>query len=460
MSSECCATMPLIIPTMRDLCRVISVCTIRPFLSVALSKKTDTDPNPPQFYPGWLMLGFSAAAQFMSAPGQSYSVSAFKKPIQESLGTTETTVSFAYGIATIISGLVLPWTGRIVDRFGARRVLPIVAALLCGACWVMSQVASLPWLYVGFTLIRCLGQGAMWLIGTWIVGEWFLCKRGFATALSGFGSSLSIMCFPVLNLFLINEYGLETAWQVLGVLVAGTMIVPTIVFLRDRPEDIGLHPDGVNPLESETQTDPAAKEGMTPTTEAWTLSEVLRDSTFWKLLSVGFCAGMIGTGLVFHQETILAKHGISKSLAMQLITFQAFIGTLSALGAGALTDRIPSEKLMACAMLMLSLSVAIVWLMPHWAFVFVFAILGGLSGSIIRTAGTVVWVNYYGRQNQGVIRGAAYSAMILAASLGPLPLAIANDRYGSYGPALALFAVIPLISTALVMTAQQPTRSG
>ena len=402
------------------------------------------------------MLGFSAAAQFMSAPGQSYSVSAFKKPMQDSLGTTETNLSFAYGVATIISGIVLPWTGRIVDRFGARKVLPIVATLLGVACWVMSQVDSIPLLYVGFTLIRCLGQGAMWLIGTWIVGEWFLRKRGFATALSGFGSSVSVMCFPLLNLYLINRYDWQTAWQVLGVIVVVTMVLPTILFFRDRPEDLGLHPDGIAPGDEGSDTTPATK--TTPTTEAWTLGEVLRDLTFWKLLSVGFCAGMIGTGLVFHQETILAVHGISKDFAMQLITFQAAIGTLAGLGAGALTDRYPAEKLMACAMLLLSCSVGIVWLMPHWSFAFVFAILGGLHGSIIRTAGTVVWVNYYGRENQGVIRGAAYSAMILAASLGPLPLAMANDRWGSYDSALALFAVIPLASMALVLTASQPER--
>ena len=76
------------------------------------------------------MIGFSAAAQFMSAPGQSYSVAAFKKPMQNALGISETNVSFAYAVATVISGLVLPWTGRMIDRFGARTVLPLAAGAL------------------------------------------------------------------------------------------------------------------------------------------------------------------------------------------------------------------------------------------------------------------------------------------------------------------------------------------
>lgn len=404
------------------------------------------------------MLGFSAAAQFMSAPGQSYSVSAFKEPMRASLGISETNVSFAYSVATIVSGLILPWTGRMIDRFGARVVLPIAAGLLGISCVVMSFVTNVPLLYVGFTLIRCLGQGAMWLIGTWIVGEWFLRKRGFATALSGLGSSLSVMLFPVLNLYLIKQFGWQTTWQVLGLIVAATIVLPTLLFLRDRPEDIGLHPDGIDPEDLEEKSEPTTSASNQPTEESWTLKEVLGDATFWKLVSVGVCAGMIGTGLVFHQETIFSARGISKDLAMWLISIQALIGTVAAFWAGSLTDRYPAERLLGLAMFMFSVSIFLIYFLPHWSFVFIFALLNGLNGAIHRTAGTVVWVNYYGRQNQGVIRGAAMSAMILAAAAGPLPLAMCNDRLGTYGPVLIAYAIIPLLSMALVLSAKQPVR--
>ena len=168
---------------------------------------------------------------------------------------------------------------------------------------------------------------------------------------------------------------------------------------------------------------------------------------------------MIGTGLVFHQETIFAERGISKDLAMMLISYQALIGTVAAFWAGSLTDRYPAERLLGLAMLMFAASIFILYFLPHWSFVFVFAVLNGLNGAIQRTAGTVVWVNYYGRQNQGVIRGAAMSAMILAAAIGPLPLAMSNDRWGTYSPVLIAYAVIPLVSMLLVFTAKRPSRT-
>ena len=403
------------------------------------------------------MIGFSAAAQFMSAPGQSFSISAFKKPMQDTLEISETNLSFAYAVATIISGLALPWTGRMIDKYGARVVLPIAAGSLAAACCIMSFVSNVPLLYVGFTLIRCLGQGAMWLVGTWIVGEWFLRKRGFATAVSGLGSSLSVMLFPVLNLYLIKQLGWQTTWQVLGLIVAATIVLPSILFLRDRPEDIGLLPDGADP-NATTSIENQPDEHTTPTEESWTLTEVLTNATFWKLLSVGVSVGMIGTGLVFHQETIFAERGVSKDLAMWCISLQALIGTIAAFWAGSLTDRYPAERLLALAMLMFGVSIFVLYFLPHWTFLFPFVVLTGLNGAIQRTAGTVVWVNYYGRENQGVIRGAAMSGMILGAAIGPLPLAVANDYLGTYDPVLIAYALIPLASMLLVFTAKKPYR--
>jgi nitrate/nitrite transporter NarK len=106
------------------------------------------------------MLGISAAAQYMSAPGQSYSVAAFKDPMQSELSVSETDFSMAYAFATVVSACLLPCVGRLVDRFGARIMLPIIATGLGCGCWMMSHVDSLPTLYLGFGIVRSLGQGA------------------------------------------------------------------------------------------------------------------------------------------------------------------------------------------------------------------------------------------------------------------------------------------------------------
>ena len=260
------------------------------------------------FFPGWIMLVIAAAAQFMSAPGQSYSVAAFKRSMRDGLSISETDYSLAYGFATVLSGLSMPFVGRLLDRFGARLLLPAIGLLLGGACIGMSQTQSLGELYLTFSLVRGLGQGALTLTAMWLVGEWFERRRGLATAMSGLGSTFSIMTFPLINRYLINTYDWQTAWGVLGVACWFVILLPSLLLVRNRPEDLGLKPDGFD-AEAEPETAPA-NPLITPLEDSWTVAEVLRNVTFWKLLAVPATSGMVGTGLVFHQVSLLGSRGL------------------------------------------------------------------------------------------------------------------------------------------------------
>ena len=412
------------------------------------------------FLPGWIMLGIAAAAQFMSAPGQSYSVAAFKKPMRDGLEISETNYSLAYGFATVLSGLSMPFVGRMLDRFGARRILPIIALALGAACLGMSQTQSLGHLYVTFSLVRCLGQGALTLTAMWLVGEWFEKRRGMATAIAGIGSTLSVMSFPLINRELIVRYDWQTAWFVLGFAVWLVILAPALLLVRDRPEDLGLHPDGIDPDASEADgnNNEPPNPLITPLEDSWSVDEVLRDLTFWKLLAVPATSGMVGTGLVFHQVSLLGSRGVDAGWALGLIAVQAGVGTSLSFVTGWLTDRIEARYLMCAAMVCLAIAIALLLVLPDPRLAVIYAVLLGMHGSVLRSTGMVVWINYYGRAHQGKIRGVAFSVMILASALGPLPLAVAFDQSGSWTPALLGFLAIPVVSAILVWTAYRPVR--
>jgi MFS family permease len=331
----------------------------------------------------------------------------------------------------------------------------------------MSWTSGLGSLYISFSLVRSLGQGALTLVSIWLVGEWFARRRGFATAMAGLGGSLSVMLFPLMNWWLIGQFGWQTGWLVLAGLVWGVLLVPSLFLIRDRPEELGLLPDGdvaglksdPRPLASSTDLPEIHRMAVAvPASEprGWQVAEVLRETTFWKLLAVPATSGMVGTGLVFHAVSLLGSRGVPAAWALALISFQAAIATIVAIGAGMLTDRFPNRYLLAAAMLLLATSVAIVLVMPWTALAVVYAIMLGLHGSILRSTGMVVWMTYYGRAHQGEIRGVAMAVMILGAAVGPLPLALSADWFGSYTPALILFLIAPISASALVLTAGPP----
>lgn len=420
-------------------------------------KPTDADQRY-RYFPGWTMVGMAAAANFMSAPGQSYSVAVFKEPMRAELGISETEYSLAYAFATIVSGMLLPFVGRMIDRRGARRMLPIITLLLGLACLGMSRVSGLASLYLGFSFVRSLGQGALSLLAAWLVGEWFARRRGFATALSGLGGSLSVMIIPLLNIYVITQFGWQTGWQVLAFCVWGVLLLPSLFLVHDRPEKLGLLPDGdeVIPESVASESDGENKSDSVDHPSDWTVSNVLRDPTFWKLLAVPATSGMVGTGLIFHAVSLLGSRGVPAGWAVALISFQALVATCVALVAGWLTDRRQARHLLSIAMLLLALAGTIVLVMPFPIIAVIYAALLGLHGSILRSTGMVVWMNYYGREHQGAIRGIAMAVMILAAAAGPLPLALSIDWFGIYDIALYAFIAIPVAAAALVWTAKPP----
>ena len=111
-------------------------------------------------------------------------------------------------------------------------------------------------------------------------------------------------------------------------------------------------------------------------------------------------------------------------------------------------------------MLCLAGASLLVMTLPFAWLAIVYALLLGLHGSILRSTGNVVWINFYGRAHQGAVRGVAWSAMILASALGPLPLAVSIDCFESYIPALSLFIALPIAAAIAVSTARAPRREA
>ena len=338
-------------------------------------------------------------------------------------------------------------------------MLPLLGLLLGASCLWMSSISELVGLYAGFTMIRCIGQGALTLAASWLVGEWFQQRRGLAMGIVGLGGAVSVMVIPQINDLLISQFGWRWAWTALAGMVWVGLVLPALVLVRDRPEPMGLLPDGRWPGDRAE-----ARDGGSPECEpvavfrerSFGVREALRMSSFWKLLAVWCTTAMVGTGLIFHQVSLLAVHNVPRKDALLLLGLQALVATVMGVWAGFMTDRGHERFLLAASMLFLGAGVCLLLWLPSPVWAVLYGGLLGMQGGIIRTAGTAVWINYYGRKNQGAIRGVAMAAAVVAAAFGPLPLALSWDQTGSYALALSIFAVIPLISGLCVISARRP----
>ena len=169
---------------------------------------------------------------------------------------------------------------------------------------------------------------------------------------------------------------------------------------------------------------------------------------------------MIGTGLVFYQAEVLAPAGVPTHYAYWLLAIQAATAILSSLIAGYFTGIIPARYLICLSVCGLAAAVSLLLTMTNPWMAIPYAVMIGINGGILRSTGMVVWVNFYGRKNQGAIAGTAMSISAIASACGPLPLALASDHFGSHQPALVIFLVIAVLAACAVFTARPPQKDA
>ena len=67
-----------------------------------------------RFFFGWAILAAAAISFFASGPGQSHTFSVFIEPLSRDLGMAQTSITLAYGVATLVAALGLPHMGKLV----------------------------------------------------------------------------------------------------------------------------------------------------------------------------------------------------------------------------------------------------------------------------------------------------------------------------------------------------------
>ena len=194
------------------------------------------------FYGWWVTIGCSLVV-FGVAGGQ-FSFGVFMTPMTEEFDWSRGTLSAAFGVTYVISGLMRPLAGYLADRYSPKWVA-LSGVLIMG--WMLAlipRIESLWQLYVLFAIMSfgvTLGTGP---ILTKIVSQWFVARRGLTLGLvSGAGSFGAMILVPATTTFLVLLTWRE-AYLFLGVLLLLVILPVGILLIRNRPEDKGLTPYG------------------------------------------------------------------------------------------------------------------------------------------------------------------------------------------------------------------------
>ncbi|WP_100333406.1 MFS transporter [Bacillus alkalisoli] len=413
-------------------------------------------PVKPPFYYGWIIVAIASMAIFFSGPGQTYSISIFVDAYLAHFGWSNTLISTMYLFATLLAGFLLFIVGRMVDKYGQRRMIVIVAILLAAACVFNAFLLGPAMLFIGFFLLRLFGQGSLTLLPGTLIPQWFVNKRGRALSFMAFGSFLSAAALPPFNAWLIDQVGWQISWLVWASLLFFLFVPLAFVFIRNRPEDVGLLPDGLTKEQVEKESKETGKSSIDE--EAWTVKEAMRTRQFWMLLFCVAVPALVNTGIVFNFVPILAQSGISRTEAAFILSIMAIVSFPVTFLAGFIVERVQVNYIIALSFLG---QIGIMFLLlttNSYSAALIFGIARGIVGGFEAISIGIVWPNYFGRANVGGIKGVSSTVMVIGSAFGPLPFALAYDTFGGYEEVIYLMMLLPLVGMIFALASKKPSK--
>ena len=231
------------------------------------------------FYYGWVILFAAGDAMFVRNAAASLTLAVFIFPISDDLGWSRTLIAGAASLGGLVAAVTSPVVGWASDRYGVRLILT-VSVLAMGIstfslAWATAPIAF----YLAFGMGRVLFSSSFQIGPSVVVSRWFVRRRGRATGLLFLSHSMGMVLFPLVAGMVINFWGWQAAWMVLGAIVWIAALGPVSLLIRQSPEAMGLTPD----LPQSRAEDNSGPEPAQPEEPDWTLRDARRTSTLWLL---------------------------------------------------------------------------------------------------------------------------------------------------------------------------------
>jgi MFS family permease len=394
------------------------------------------------FYRGWLtvvvcLLGISTGP---AAFGLS-SLFLMGGPMGQEFGWSRTAISTAVSVMMLCTAFSLPFMGRLVDRFGVKRVL-IPSVIIFGLSLIAASRITQYWQFIAvYVAMGTIAVGTNSVPYMRVLTAWFDRRRGLAIGIAGSGTGLGFGYVPLITQEFVSHGGWRGGYFGLGMIML-LFTLPMIVFLlHEKPQSFGLHPDGASSDEHAAQ----------PVASGDTLAEAMRRRDFWSLIAIFAGLAFVLYGLIPHMVPMLQDRGVSVERATLLASAFGWAAFGGRLLIGFLVDRYDARRI---AFVFFSLSAIGLGMLAAplslWAFTLA-AILLGLSLGAEVDMLAYLTSRYFGLKNFAQIFGAMFSAVMVAMSLSPLAFGAVYDLTGSYKSILGLGVPLCLLAIVLVL---------
>lgn len=371
---------------------------------------------------GWTITVFALLMLCISNGMTVSGINVYDEALLTEFGWNRADLKFRDLITLVMTGLLAPFVGMLLDKTGAKRIIIFGCLVLAAAYWQYSRVDSLAGIYIAHALFALalvsIGlNSAVILVSLWVEG-----KRGAALGIAIAGSSLGGVIFPQLGSALIAAYGWRQA-LLMEAVIPLLLCVVSWVLLRQRS------------VASDT------KSVTTTTHSGLPYRQAIARPEFWLLALVAMCTYYSVLGAQAHLFLYLRDSGYSIEQATASLSLLFIAALAGKFLFGLLADMI-SQRILLLINIAIMLGgtalLASMNLFGVWLAVLCF----GFGWGGLYTLIQLIAVNLFGLQSAGKILG---TITILDASAGGLGIWLTGVLYhqnGNYSSAFRVFFIL------------------
>ncbi len=363
-------------------------------------------------------------------------------------------IAGAASLGGLVASFASPAVGWLIDRYGARVVLA-VSVLVLGLSAISLAWATVPIaFYLAYGTGRVIFSSPVQIGASVVVSRWFVRLRGRANGILTLCHSAGMVAFPLVAGLVIGAWDWQRAWIVIGVMVWAVALLPTSLLIAQRPEDVGLTPDGDGERISKADGDkPVSDE------PEWTLKQAVYTPALWILATATGALFLMQAGTNIHLAAYLRDQGLGQTVATLGITLTAVCVGIGSIIWGWVVERVPARYVLAAVAATMAVGAYLFIRVDTTPEALGYSALFGLGLGGMLTVPPVAYADYFGRRSLGTIRGVTEPFTSLGQAVGALVSGAIFDLSGRYYAAFIAFAVVGALTAVVTLMARPPGRS-
>ena len=402
------------------------------------------------FFYGWFIVGLGFLSN-LTAAGLRSAPSVLIHPLEAEFGWGRTQIAAAASLNLLLLGLMAPFGGWLIDRFGPRRVILGSLSTIAIGVSLTVFVTQLWQLILVWGIILGIATGVTPPLGASIASRWFVSRRGLAIGIMTNANAAGQVVFLPLLMTVIVASGWRSALMMIA--VAATILIPAVwLWMRDNPADIGLLPFTSGERQTSRQGPSGYVRGDIRPIALSSVAEVFKTSTFWLLAGCFFICGVTANGLI---GTHLIPHAIERGIpqltaatAVGIMGGASFVGTTFS---GWLVDRVDPRKVLAVVYALRGSSLFILPYVTEPVALFVFAVIYGLDWYASGPATTTIIARSFGHGRVGSLFGLVFVFHQLGGASAAIGGGWVRMQFGDYQYAFLIGGCMGLIAACLAL---------